>query len=124
MRQPDADLWCKAAEQEMEAPLENGTWQLVKLPAGCKAISSKWVFKVKHNADSSIERYNAQVVTKGYSQYPGINSNKTFAPTTKWSSLYTIFTFAALEDLGLVTVNISTAYLNGVMDKDHEVFMQ
>ena len=53
MRRPDAALWQAAAEEELEAHRLNGTWQLVDLPAGKRAIGSKWVFKVKRNADGS-----------------------------------------------------------------------
>jgi hypothetical protein len=43
--------------REMEAHLENGTWELVKLPHRRKAIGSKWVFKAKRNSDGTVERY-------------------------------------------------------------------
>jgi hypothetical protein len=46
MAGPDTNQWYQAAAAEMQAHLENGTWELVKLPAGRKAIGSKWVFKV------------------------------------------------------------------------------
>jgi hypothetical protein len=72
MQRPNADLWYQAAVKEMEAHIENGTWELVKLPPGCKAIGSRWVFKVKRNADGSVERYKARVVAKGFSQRPGV----------------------------------------------------
>jgi hypothetical protein len=55
MSGPDADKWYEAAAIEMQAHLDNGTWGLVKLPAGRKAIGSKWVFNIKHNANGSIE---------------------------------------------------------------------
>jgi hypothetical protein len=41
MRRPDSELWYQAMVREMEAHLENGTWELVKLPPGRKAIGSK-----------------------------------------------------------------------------------
>jgi hypothetical protein len=41
MRRPDSELWHQAMVREMEAHLENGTWELVKLPHGRKAIGSK-----------------------------------------------------------------------------------
>jgi hypothetical protein len=56
MRRPDSELWHQAMVHEMEAHLENGTWELVKLPHGRKAIGSKWVFKVKRNPDGTVER--------------------------------------------------------------------
>jgi transposase InsO family protein len=59
MQHPDANLWYKAAVKEMQVHIKNGTWELVKLPPRHKVIGSKWVFKVKCNANSSIERYKA-----------------------------------------------------------------
>jgi hypothetical protein len=83
MQRLDANLWYKAAVKEMQAHIKNGTWELIKLPPGRKAIDSKWVFKVKRNADGSIKRYKARLVAQGFSQCPGIDFNKTFAPTAK-----------------------------------------
>jgi hypothetical protein len=56
----DGDLWHKACEEEMEAHRLNGTWEIVKLPPGKRAIGSRWFMKVKHNADGSLDRYKVQ----------------------------------------------------------------
>ena len=63
----DRDSWHKACEEEMEAHWLNGTWEVVKLPPGKHAIGSRWFLKVKFNADGSLDRYMARLVTKGYS---------------------------------------------------------
>ena len=47
--------WNDAMLEEINAHLENRTWDIVELPPGKKAIGSKWVYKIKHNADGSIE---------------------------------------------------------------------
>ena len=73
---PDAQLWHKACEEEMEAHRLNGTWQIVKLPPGKCGIGSKWCFKVKHNADGSLDCYKARMVAKGYSQHPGFDFSR------------------------------------------------
>jgi hypothetical protein len=41
MQCPDANLWYKAAMKEMQVHIKNGTWELIKLLAGRKAIGSK-----------------------------------------------------------------------------------
>lgn len=97
MRRPDADLWYKAATDEIQSHLENGTWTLATLPKDQKAIGCKWVFKVKRNPDGSVERYKARLVAKGFSQRPGLEYDETFASTLKWSTLRIIFAIAAME---------------------------
>ena len=42
-----ANEWREACQYEIDALAKNGTWTLVDLPAGQKAIKSKWVFKRK-----------------------------------------------------------------------------
>lgn len=122
MTRPDAKLWWDAAAEEIASLEANGTWELVQLPVGKKAIGSCWVFKLKRNPDGSVERYKGRVVAKGYSQRPGFDFLETFASTSKWASLRAILALSALHDMELESVDISSAFLNGVMDA--EVYMQ
>ena len=50
MSGPMASQWQTAAETEFLTLVANGTWELVDLPPGAKALRSGWVFKVKTNA--------------------------------------------------------------------------
>ncbi|CAI7741777.1 unnamed protein product [Closterium sp. NIES-54] len=56
----DAEEWKKAMESELKRIEENGTWELVELPEGRKAITSKWLLKIKSDANGS------RLVAKGY----------------------------------------------------------
>ena len=58
--------WHSAMIEEMDALTDNGTWDLVRLPAGKKAIGCRWMFTVKVNLDGSIARLKARFVAKGY----------------------------------------------------------
>ena len=53
-----------------------------KLPAGKKAIQSKWVYLRKENLDGST-RFKCRVVIKGYEQVQEIDFTETFAPVAK-----------------------------------------
>jgi hypothetical protein len=123
MRRPDSGLWHQAMVHKMEAHLENGTWELVTLPPGRKAIGSKWVFKAKRNPDGTVERYKACLIAKGFGQRPSIDFDETFTPTTKWAALRAILALATLENLELESIDISNAYLNRELH-DVDVYMQ
>lgn len=58
---------------ELTALEKNGTWEIIDLPPNVKPIGSKWVYKIKHKADGSIERYKARLVAKGYNQIEGLD---------------------------------------------------
>ena len=57
--------------EEMDALNKNGTWDLVQLTLGKKAIECRWVFVVKVNPDGSIVRLKARLVAKDYAQTYG-----------------------------------------------------
>jgi hypothetical protein len=77
----DADLWRKAMNEEMTSLLENGTWELGKLPKGAKALPMKWVYKIKRDAQGNVERHKARFVAKGYLQREGIDFEEVYAPS-------------------------------------------
>jgi hypothetical protein len=49
----------EAMSHELNALIKNGTWVLVPPFPNHHVIRYKWVFKIKRNADESIERYKA-----------------------------------------------------------------
>ncbi|CAI7804602.1 unnamed protein product [Closterium sp. NIES-54] len=89
----DAEEWKNAMESELKSMEENGTWELVELPEGRKAITSKWLFKIKSDADGKIERYKSRLVAKGYQQ----------------------------KEKVVKQMDVTTAFLNGVLEE--EIFM-
>lgn len=110
--------WKQAAGAEYESLLENETWDLVQLPSGRTPIGSKWVFKVKHKSDGTLERFKAQLVAKGYAQQPGIDYDETFSPVVKFQSIRVLLALAVQHELLLLhQMDVVTAFLNGILEE-------
>lgn len=74
----ESKYWILACEDEICSIRKNKTWNLVDLPIGAKVIGLKWVFKIKHNPDGSVNKYKARLVAKGYVQRHGIYFDEVF----------------------------------------------
>ena len=65
-RCPEKAKWNEAMGKEIKSLKDNQVWELTTLPTGKKAITCKWVYKVKTNSDGSIECYKARLVARGF----------------------------------------------------------
>ncbi|GJP69090.1 hypothetical protein CLOP_g25719, partial [Closterium sp. NIES-67] len=115
---PNGKEWKKAPDEEMGSIIENDTFDLVNLPPGRKAISSKWLFKRKTDADGNIERYKSRLVAKGYQQQEKKDYNEVYAPVVKGTTLRTLFAAAAIKGWVVKQMDIVTAFLNGVLEEE------
>jgi hypothetical protein len=70
-------------EDEYNALMRNKTWRLVPPQANKNLIDCKWVYKVKHKADGSIDRYKARLVVKGFKLRLDIDYDVTFSLIVK-----------------------------------------
>jgi hypothetical protein len=76
-------LWCQAMNDEFRALLKNKTWHLISPRAGLNIIDCKWVFKLKHKPDGSIDHHKALLVAKGFKQQYGVDYDDTFSTVIK-----------------------------------------
>jgi hypothetical protein len=53
---------------------------VVPRPEGKSVVGSRWIYKIKHIADGSVEKFKARFVAKGFSQKEGIDYDETFVP--------------------------------------------
>ena len=122
MESENAEDWTKACASEMASLKLNGVWELVDLPAGRKAVKSKWVFDIKRDEKGNIERYKARLVAKGFSQVPGVDFTETYASVAKFPSIRAVLSIAATKDLEIFQVDAVTAFLNGEVEE--ELYME
>lgn len=96
----------------------NNTWDIIYLPQGKKPVGCKWVFKVKLNSDSTLERYKARLVAKDYTQEYGIDYSETFSPIVKMTTIRCILAIASSKQWSV----FQNAFLHGELHE--EVYMK
>ena len=72
--------------EEYQSIINNDVWDVVPRPEGKSVVTSKWIYKIKHAADGSNEKYKAIFVAWGLSQKEGIDYEETFAPIARYTS--------------------------------------
>jgi hypothetical protein len=118
----DGNLWKRAMEEEMASLDKNEAWDLVELPIGRKPIGNKWVFKKKLNAEGKVEKYEARLVAKGYSQVEGIDFGEIFSLVAKLTSIRFMLYVVAAFDFEVGQMDVKTTFLHG--DLEEEIFMK
>jgi transposase InsO family protein len=108
----------EAMEDEMNSILKNHTWDLVSLPIGKKAISSKWVYKTKPGLNGENDRLKARLVARGFEQQYGVDFEETFAPVVKWSTIRALTARAAQLGHAIHHLDVKTAFLYGKITDD------
>lgn len=110
--------WDSAMNDEMSALIKNQTWDLVPKLKEVKAITCKWVYKIKRKADSSVDRYKARLVARRFSQKYGEDYDETFSPVAKMISVRVVISLAAHHEWELWQLDVKNAFLYGEIDKD------
>jgi len=78
---PDWPLWKQAIEEEVAAHENLGTSSTTKSSNNQhKAVKTRFVFDIEHDADGQKTRYKARLVAQGINQVPGRDFDETLAP--------------------------------------------
>lgn len=81
------DRWRKAKGLEIDAEIQNGTWDTVPMVPSYNVVGCKWVFTIKCFDDGSTNRFKACLVEKRFHQQPGIDFHETFILVIKQATI-------------------------------------
>lgn len=81
-------------------------------------MTSKWVYKIKHAADASIDKYKAIFVARGFSQQEGIDYDETFPPTTRYTTIISHISIASSMGWNIHQMDVKTNFQNGTIDEE------
>ena len=82
--------------EEYNSIMKNDVWEVVLKQKGKSVVTFKWIYKIKHAADGSIEKYKARFVARCFSQKEGIDYDETFALVSRYTSIKMIISLAAV----------------------------
>ena len=117
MQMPDAKEWKAATLSECHQMfvtkkcLKSVT--LENLPKNTVIMDMRFIFKIKRNADGSLERYKVRLVCKGYKQIYGVHYTNTFAPTINPATFNCVLIISSNLHMNIYHLDVSAAFLNG-----------
>jgi hypothetical protein len=110
--------WADAMTEEYQSIMQNEVWEIVPRPKSKDVVSSRWIFKIKHDVDGSIEKYKERFSAHVFSQKEGIDYEETFAHVARYNSIRTIIALAAKMKWKLHQMDMKTTFLNSVIEEE------
>jgi hypothetical protein len=89
--------WRATMKAKMDAVEKNRTWEPADLPHGHRALTVKWVFKLKRDEVGAIIKHMARLMTRGFLQRERIDFNDAFAPVARMESVRLLLALATQE---------------------------
>jgi hypothetical protein len=113
--------WRAAMKAEIDAVEKNRTCELADLPRGHRAITLKWVYKLKRDEVGVIIKHKARLVARDFLQREGIDFDDAFAPVARMESVRLLLALATQEGWRAHHMDVKSAFLND--DLKEEVYV-
>jgi hypothetical protein len=104
--------------EEYESILKNDVWEVVPRPQYKSIVTSKWIYKIKHATNGSVEKFKARFLARGFSQKEGIDYQDIFAPVSRYTSTRMIISLISFFYWKLHQLDVKISFLNGEVEKE------
>lgn len=104
--------------KEIDAQIENHTWDLAPPSITHNLVDKKWIFRIKQLPDGTLDKYKARLVARGFNQQPGVDFEETFRLVIKSTTVRAILKAVVSKDWCLRQLDINNAFLQGTLKED------
>jgi hypothetical protein len=94
---------------------------LLKKKSNCKCC--KWIFQIKYNVDCFVAKYNACLMTRGFSQVENIDFNETLSLVKRIKSIQIMLVIFTIISFKVFQMDVKTTFLNGELSKDIYIYI-
>lgn len=123
----DEDKWAASRQTEIKNLQRNEVFDVVR-PASDDQIQNvirpKWMFPIKYNKDSSVDKYKSRIVAKGVTQRYGIDYREIFSPVTHQSSRNLFYSLIATKGLNSVEFDVTAVFLTAKLESEFTIYMK
>jgi hypothetical protein len=104
--------------KEYTSIMRNDFWYIVSKPEGKSVVSSKWIYKIKHVAYGSIEKFKVSFVARGLSQKERVDYGDTLSPVANYSYIRDIISIASIMRWRIHQMDVKIVFLNEIIEEE------
>ncbi|MBW0502618.1 hypothetical protein O181_042333 [Austropuccinia psidii MF-1] len=87
-------------------------WDVIELRSEYKLVGTTWVFKIKRDHPNRTLEHKARLYAQGFTQTPGTDFEKNYAPTGRMNSLRALIAHASYSGLYFHQIEVKSAFPN------------
>jgi len=109
--------WKYSMNEEYLLIIKNGVWGIILRPEDKFVVNSKWLHKIKHAKNGSIDKYKEIFVARGFSQQEGINYEEKFSPSARYKTIQSLVSLATSMGWNIHQIDVKIAFMNDTIDE-------
>ncbi|GKC41512.1 retrovirus-related pol polyprotein from transposon TNT 1-94 [Tanacetum coccineum] len=104
--------WIESMQEELLQFKRLDVWVLFPPSDNVKPLTSKWLFKNKHDEENTVIRNKTRLVVRGYRQEEGIDFEESFAPVARMEAIKIFLAYVAHKPFTVFQMDVKTAFLH------------
>jgi hypothetical protein len=104
--------------EENTSIMRNDFWDIVLRLEGKSIFIYRWIYKIKHVANGSIEKLKVRFMERGFPQREGVDYEETFSPITGYASIQFFVYINSVMRWRMYQMDVNTTFLNRIIEEE------